>query len=130
MSKAVIVNSHTGEETQNPLLIDRSPDRVFFAGIIGVPWQDVATAASLTDPTRLTYRTAQDLEKIDDDLGGSRWELLLGRPGTDLVAPVPPLDPFMIESIAPRKGTHPITGESDRPAGFRGVVTDQWPRVR
>ena len=112
LTKSVIVNSHTGESVQNPLLAERSPDRVFFAGIVGVPWQDVATDDSLEDPTSLRYRSAAELDLVDETIGGNRWELLLGRPSKDGEPPHPPLDPFLIESIEPRSGTHPITGDS------------------
>jgi len=129
LNQLTIVNSRTGEEVPNPLLAGRPADLVFFAGIVGVPWQDIATDASLADPTLLEYRASSDLHEFDDAAGGSRWELLLGRPGIpgsapecqpngDVVdadcgvAPVPPLDPFLVESIAPRSGTHPITGDA------------------
>src|SRR5690606_13665243 len=36
----------------------RDPSHVFLAGIVGVPWQDIATEASLDDPERLEYMTA------------------------------------------------------------------------
>src|SRR5690606_1052216 len=41
LKQPVITNSRTGEPAQNPLLEGRSPDLIFFAGIVGVPWQDV-----------------------------------------------------------------------------------------
>jgi len=111
LSKSTIMNSRTGEPAQNPLLTGRSPDLVFFAGIVGVPWQDVATDASLADESTLVYRSASELDRVDADLGGSRWDLLLGTPGGEGVPAGLPLDPFMIESIGPRSGTHPLTGD-------------------
>jgi len=139
LTQSLIVNSHTGESTPNPLLADRRPDLVFLAGIVGVPWQDVATDASLSDPSTLVYRTAEELAEVDADLGASRWELLLGRPGLPSdspacrpgngaappeecgQAPAPPLDPFLVESIAPRSGVHPLTSDPIVSAG-----TDAW----
>jgi hypothetical protein len=74
------------------------PSRVFFLGIVGVPWQDLATSASLAAAVPLAYKPASELN----------W---------DLFAPIDeyakaPLDPLMIEQSAPRTGTHPITGEA------------------
>jgi hypothetical protein len=77
----------------------RDPSLVFLAGIVGVPWQDIADDASLTGPG-LNYLTAQQLQ----DKG--RWTALLGDPTAS--PPVPPSDPFMIEQIGPRTGTNMI----------------------
>lgn len=70
------------------------PSVVFFAGIVGVPWQDLATTIDPAVP--LQYKLASQLD----------W---------DLFAPLdeyatPPLDPLMIESIDPRSGSNPVTG--------------------
>jgi len=72
-------------------LRDRS--RIVLAGIIGVPWQDIAK-----DPWDLTkgFLPAQDVP----------WERVLG----NLVTGVEPTDPLMVESVAERKGTNPATG--------------------
>ena len=50
----------------------RDPSLVFLAGIVGVPWQDIATADSLASPTTLTYLTATEL------VAQGRWAQLLG----------------------------------------------------
>ena len=71
----------------------RDQSLVFLAGIIGVPWQDIADDASLTG-AGLTYLTADELNAKD------RWTQLLGSPTAS--PPVPPSDPFMIESILDR----------------------------
>jgi hypothetical protein len=73
----------------------RDPSLVFLAGIVGVPWQDVADDASQAG-AGLVYLTATELA------AKSRWSALLGDPKAS--PPVPPSDPFMIESIAPRTG--------------------------
>ncbi|HEX3853466.1 MAG TPA: hypothetical protein VHW01_21020, partial [Polyangiaceae bacterium] len=80
----------------------RDPSFIFLAGIVGVPWQDIADPASLSGPG-LNYLNAQDL------VTQNRWPTLLG----DATAspPVPPSDPFMIESDAPRTGMNPITND-------------------
>ena len=40
------------------------------SGIVGVPWQDLATPETLGDPTRLEYMTAQDRRLLDEQLDG------------------------------------------------------------
>jgi hypothetical protein len=66
---------------------------VLLAGIVGVPWQDIAI-----EPHTIAtgYRPAQEID----------WTLLVGDPATG----APPGDPLMIESIAPREGTSPVVG--------------------
>jgi hypothetical protein len=85
----------------------RDPGLVFLAGIVGVPWQDIATdgsipgqAASLTAGRRdIEYMTANEI------LQAGRWDTILGDPNTAR----DPSDPFMIESIDPRPVTpHPF----------------------
>jgi hypothetical protein len=76
-----------------------------------VPWQDIATAASLASPTALTYLTATELA------AQGRWVQLLGDPAAN--PPVPPSDPFMVESIGvptSRAGTNPNVAASITPA--------------
>jgi len=94
------LQSHPSTSVTNPLYdttgtdkAPRDPSLVFLAGIVGVPWQDVADDASLTGPG-LNYLTAKELA----DKG--RWSALLG----DATAspPLPPSDPFMVESIVAR----------------------------
>ena len=80
-----LVATRDGSMVDNPLYTgNRSPDLVMMAGIVGVPWQDVAT-----EPKALAtgYRPAG---KVD-------WSLVLGDPATH----APPGDPLMVESIEP-----------------------------
>ncbi|MES1179124.1 MAG: hypothetical protein ABUL62_32720 [Myxococcales bacterium] len=91
----------------DPKLGTRPTDRVFLAGIVGVPWQDVADDASLTGPG-LKYLSAKELTDKN------RWSVLLGDP--EASPPVPASDPFMRESIAARAGTNPITNDAIQPA--------------
>jgi len=76
--------------------------RVFLAGIVGVPWQDIATEDTLNDPTRLKYLTATEISNL------GYWQDVVGLP--EASPPVPPTDPFMIEQIEPREGSNPRTG--------------------
>ena len=104
------LRNRAGEMIRNPLLDRRDGSFVFLAGIVGVPWQDL-----VADPTAagLKYLKASELR------GQGRWEWMLGIPegspaGT---APVPPADPFMIQSVEVRPGEHPLTADQPRTQG-------------
>lgn len=73
----------------------RQPGHVVFTTIGGVPWQDLAV-----DPTDPASELKTSAELADD---GS-WALLVPDGAS------PPLDPFMIESVAARSGQSPVTG--------------------
>ena len=85
----------------------RDSSLVFFAGILGVPWQDIAR-----DPKDLTkgFKNAGELAQANAQ-GHTTWDYIIGDPDNS----VPPLDPHMIESDAPRTGTDPITGAALAP---------------
>ncbi len=97
---------YNGMPVANPLFAggaagEAGRDRglVFLAGIVGVPWQDIATDGSimgqpnsLTAMRTLQYMTAEELN------AAKRWDVILGDPDNA----VQPTDPFMIESIDPR----------------------------
>ena len=76
----------------------RDASLVFFAAIIGVPWQDLAENPS--DATHLTLENADEMEK------DGTWDLAL--PNSDSGAA--PRDPLMIETTAERTGVQPIIG--------------------
>jgi hypothetical protein len=100
------VKNRKNEDVTNPLFGDltctnpagcgvvRDKSLVFVAGIVGVPWQDIAV-----DPKDLTkgYKTAKQL---DDDMV---WLDIIGDP-TNPGGPVAPRDTHMLESIKPRPG--------------------------
>jgi hypothetical protein len=117
LKETIIPLQSTGKLVPNPLYdsagsdkAPRDPSLVFLAGIVGVPWQDIATAASLTDPKALTYLTAKELAD------NNRWPTLLGDPRpTGGGAPVLPSDPFMIETPDVRTGTNTIANVSISP---------------
>jgi hypothetical protein len=108
------VPNRAGELVPNPIFSDlnasddlqlqRDKSMVFLAGIVGVPWQDVAV-----DKNDLTkgLKTAAELREPTSS-GASAWDIILGDPAANK----PPLDPFMIETIEQRKGTNPITGDT------------------
>jgi hypothetical protein len=80
-------------------VVPRDPADVVMLGIVGVPWQDIATDGSTPgtpdslDPgsRTLQFMSAAELEAND------RWVVILG--GADGNGPT---DPFMIESVDPR----------------------------
>lgn len=96
------VRDRSNQEVPNPIFEAppgepaRAQSLVLLAGIVGVPWQDIATDDSITGDG-LTYLSADELAKK------GRWSMILG--GKD---GSPPTDPLMIESIAPRTGTNPV----------------------
>ncbi|MRG94865.1 hypothetical protein GF068_23515 [Polyangium spumosum] len=109
------IPDRSGTMVPNPIFSDlnpqdnitniRDPGLVFFAGIVGVPWQDIAR-----DKTDLTkgFKNANELQApLPDGSGYSTWDVILGSEKTN----GQPLDPLMIESIAKRTGTNPITGD-------------------
>jgi hypothetical protein len=108
------VVDRTGQVVANPLFSDldpsdsvsqiRSSDRIMLAGIVGVPWQDIAK-----NPQDLKqgFKTTSELTQPNVN-GQTTWDIILGDPARD----VKPLDPFMHESIFARTGQNPITGES------------------
>ena len=117
---------------QNPLFDDLTPDckksnacaserdktLVFFAGIVGVPWQDIARGGRQSTQG---YMTAKELND------GNVWKTILGEP-TRAARPIPPTDKHMIELVVPRDGlprpdqsranADPISGHEWDPGGL------------
>lgn len=79
----------------------RNKGLVYLAGIVGVPWQDIADPKSLSGGG-LRYMSAAELE------ASKRWDVILG----DASKNVGPSDPFMVESTQPRTGKNPVTGDA------------------
>ena len=77
---------------------------MFFAGIIGVPWQDIQTN---TKPDGSTYPNAAELhyQTAAQLLANGTWGVVLGNddPGGN-APPILPTDALMIESKDPRGG--------------------------
>jgi hypothetical protein len=106
LTSTTVVN-RAGELVPNPIFSDLNPDDattnirdpglVVLAGIVGVPWQDLAR-----DPQDLKagFKSAEELAST------GAWDVILGDPASY----VPPQDPLMIASIDPRSGTNPVTG--------------------
>jgi hypothetical protein len=95
------VTDRDGQVQANPLYLSggsapRDPGRVFLAGIVGVPWQDIATPESLTGPDLVYLRSDQ-----------INWDWIVG----DVNNWVMPQDPLMIEGPDPRTGVNPVTND-------------------
>jgi len=112
-SSPQIVNL-VGELVPNPIFSDldptdddtgvRDPSQVIVAGIVGVPWQDLARDHQ--NPAA-GMKSAAELAAPIDAAGHSTWDVILGSPATNGV----PLEPLMIESTLPRTGTTFVTAE-------------------
>jgi hypothetical protein len=75
---------------------------------VGVPWQDLAR-----DPNDLKkgYKNPAELAAVNN--GTTTWDIVVGDPAQY----IKPKDPHMIESIQPRSGSNPITGDAIAPPG-------------
>jgi len=106
LTQATVMRRSDQKLVDNPLFAPapgvprRDKGLVYLAGIVGVPWQDIADPKSLTGEG-LRYLTAAELEK------SGRWAAIVGEPSQNIA----PADPFMVESTKPRSGTNPITGD-------------------
>jgi hypothetical protein len=108
-----VVTSLGGQARQNPLFaapagfLARDPSLIYLAGIVGVPWQDIADEPSLSGKG-LRYLTASELS------ARGRWDVILGDPEAN--PPVLPSDPFMVEStqdrtFLPISQRNPVVGD-------------------
>jgi hypothetical protein len=99
----------------------RDPGLVFYAAIVGVPWQliarqnngvpDLVNGVSALDTTQVGgFKTAAELS-LADSKGNTFWDDIVGDPENY----VSPRSPFMVESTVPRTGTDPITGAAISP---------------
>lgn len=97
--RSATVTSASGKTAQNPLFaapegfLARDPSLIYLAGIVGVPWQDIADEPSLSG-SGLRYLTAAELSARE------RWDVILGDP--EASPPVLPSDPFMVEATTDR----------------------------
>ncbi len=107
LTRDLVPQRSTGALVENPLFAAapgksrRDKSMVYLAGIVGVPWQDIADAASLAGPG-LRYLSPEELTLR------ARWDVIVGDAAKNQL----PSDPFMHESSAPRSGTNPITGDA------------------
>jgi hypothetical protein len=127
------IANRQGDLVPNPIFADldpndgnttvRSPDLVLLAGIVGVPWQDIARQDAAGAPDLAAGLDAagrpaggfKDADELSQPNGpfASTWDIILGDPAQF----ERPGDPHQIESVAPRSGTNPITGTPIAPPG-------------
>lgn len=105
LSNETGVYDRNGFKAANPLYKGgkRTRDLVFFAGIVGVPWQDLANKGPDGKP---------DLKLGYAPPDAPTYERVLGDPSAS--PPKPPQDPLMVEAVTSRFKaglTHPVTGE-------------------
>jgi hypothetical protein len=94
------MSTRSGATVANPLFAGgRDPGLVVLTTIVGVPWQDLVIETEDFDGYELM--TARELRTY------GRFPVILG----DYDRGVPPTDPFMIDSITPRSGSNPLTGD-------------------
>jgi hypothetical protein len=103
---SAMIPDRDGNMVPNPIFTDldasdgvtavRDPGLVVIAGIVGVPWQDIAR-----DPGNLTlgFKSAEELA-LPVAGAASTWDVILGNPANY----VPPTDQHMVASIQPRPG--------------------------
>jgi hypothetical protein len=111
----------SGTPLDRPKAPPRHASLVLFTTIIGVPWQDIAN-----DPKDLTkgYKPAIATKEGET---GIDWDLILGTPfELDKSKRKDPKDPLMIESVVPRKGTHPLTNEPIGSTGWNSINGHEW----
>jgi hypothetical protein len=109
-------SSGAPDVVRNPLFPDpatasgpvRDPSMVYLLGVVGVPWQTIRatkdTSGGALPAGTLRYRTGAELA------ADGTWSRVLGDPAGS--PPVPATDPLMVESVDPRTGTTPGTGEA------------------
>ncbi|MEZ4225432.1 MAG: hypothetical protein R3B13_31055 [Polyangiaceae bacterium] len=91
--KSPNIQDRSGNDTPNPLFstgggVSRDPSLIFLAGIVGVPWQAIATDDSQAPGAPLKYKNARDVD----------WAAITKSGST------PPTNTHMVESFLPRAG--------------------------
>ena len=110
---SMTVTAANGTVVPNPIYAgsQRDPSLVFYAAIVGVPWQLIACQTVGGVPDLINgFKTSAELSLLDSK-GNSFWDDIAGDPENY----VSPLSPFMVESTNPRSGTDPITGATIAP---------------
>jgi hypothetical protein len=103
-SDTLEVEGCASDPVTNPIFAGERPANwIVFGNILGAPWQDLAVSADEGDPLELRSTNASAEDSVN-------WDWLIGeRYPADGIAR--PSDPLMLESVAPRSGTNPATGE-------------------
>jgi hypothetical protein len=130
--RSTTVTDRNGSVVANPIYSDldqsddnnnvRNSNLVFFAGIVGVPWQDIARTNANgvpdlkggLDPDKKPRGGFKNADEMVQPLAGkdyNTWDLILGDTDKYPDAAALPKDPHMIESVDIRTGSNPITGD-------------------
>jgi hypothetical protein len=124
----IVVNPLYAGSVESP---PRPDDQVFFAGIVGVPWQDLAASKDAEgndyDANELHYKSAAVMGK------DGTWDKILGVPRPPSGAPpLLPTDRLMVESTDFRTGNdgqgNPL-GATNGPANANAVNGHEWNNV-
>jgi hypothetical protein len=114
------VSDRDGNVVPNPLFADpngREPGMAYFAALVGVPWQDIARQNAMGQPDLIgglsNGSPVGGLQNACELQQNGVWDVVVG----DLGQYVAPEDPLMIESIEPRSGANPVTGDALAPPG-------------
>ncbi len=126
LTQPEVQNRH-GEVVPNPIFTDldtgdgidpvRSPSLVFVEAIVGVPWQDIARQDGSGDPDLVSGldalgRAVGAFQSPDELVANQTWDIILGNPAEYHTDPsARPTDPLVWESIEPREGANPVTGD-------------------
>jgi hypothetical protein len=131
--KNTTVTDRNGQVVLNPIYTDLDPsdndsnvrtsNLVFLAGIVGVPWQDIARQNAQGAPDLLKGLDAEKKERggfknadeMVQPIAGkdyNTWDLILGNPQNYPAQEALPKDPHMIETTEIRTGANPITGDA------------------
>jgi hypothetical protein len=118
-----------GKPLTRAKLPPRDPSLVVLAGIVGVPWQDIARTGPDGKPDlRLGYKTPDDSDsqqRID-------WTLIVGDPYNADPTQRDPRDPLMVEAqdrtapIAKAGGKHPVTQETLDDHTWNSINGHEW----
>lgn len=144
------VTDRNGQVVPNPIFSDldpsdenanvRSSGLVFLAGIVGVPWQDIARTNGSGTPDLKAginpdgkalggFKTADEMIAPLPGKDYNTWDVILGNPDAYPAAEALPKDPLMLESVEARTGTNPITGDpivpSSQPLGNK-INGHEW----
>jgi hypothetical protein len=121
---APMVPDRNGELVPNPIFSDlrdpgagpvtvRDPGLVLLAGLVGVPWQDIARKDAGGLPDLVAGLDADGyptggFQSASELASNGTWDVILGDPDHYHTDPsARPTDPHMIESIVPRAGLPP-----------------------
>lgn len=131
--QAAEVPDRFGNVVPNPIFSDlnpadgedvvRTPALVLYAGLVGVPWQDVARRNAAGEPDLIAGLDADGeadggFQSPAELVANGTWQLVLGEPDDYHTDPdALPSDALMIESPEPRSGVHPILGVALAPPG-------------